>query len=331
VGEIAGSPFTMSCSGGSAPYDCTFDIVLGSVGSYSHQFEVTNRYGSSVTYPSRQEPDPTVYALPILDWCSGETNGVNPDDGDTNTNFQYCVRYTPTDGDDPNVYNPTLHIEDSTGPIAGSPFGMTCTGASAPYECTLDIVLGVADSYTHQFEVTNRYGSTVTFPTSAEPGPTVYALPDLTWCAGETNGVNPDDGDVNTNFQYCVRYTPTSGDDPNSFPPKVHIYQSGVGEIAGSPFTMSCSGSFPPYDCTHDTTLASGSYSHRFEVTNRYGSTVPFPTSPEPDPTVYDLPVLTWCSGWTDGVDPDEEEVSATFTYCIRYSQAQGQGPPGWP
>ena len=326
--EISGSPFTTTCSGGAAPFACEYDRTLTLGFDYTAQFEVTNRFGHTVSFPSSPTSEPDVWPLPTLSWCTYWTSGVQPWEGDPNTNFHYCVKYDPTTGDNPTAYAPKVHIWKAGTEISGSPFPMACTGQYPPFACDKYTYLVVGPGYTYQFEVTNRFGSTVRYPIPPASGPAVNALPILEWCTGWTSGVDPEQGGTSTLFHYCVKYTPTPGDPPAAYPPKVHIWKGG-NALPGSPFTMSCVAP-SPYACHYYTTLIGGSgYTYQFQVTNRFGSTVRHPIPPGSGPAVY--PGLEWCTGWSDGIDPDEGDTSATFHYCVEYTPVPGDDPNAYP
>jgi len=98
-------------------------------------------------------------------------------------------------------------------------------------------------------------------------------VPTLSW-TGETNytsdGLNPESGDISTNFVFRISYSDVDNDKSKSGYPRVHIKKGGT-EITGSPFAMDevdsgdtiyTDGKFYTYSLT----LTRGVYTYYFEV-----------------------------------------------------------------
>ncbi|MBI4801290.1 MAG: hypothetical protein HY796_02090 [Elusimicrobia bacterium] len=186
---------------------------------------------------------------PALSW-TGETNytadGLNPETGDSATDFVYRVKYTDADNDAPLAGYPKLYIKKGGAEISGSPFTMNfvssdtyITGAIYGYG---KILTSNGTDYAYYFEAqdANGYQATGTPTTPVDAPDVANSAPTIDW-TGETNytadGLNPETGDRATSFVYRVKYTDVDNDAPGSGYPKVHIKKGGA-EISESPFTM---------------------------------------------------------------------------------------------
>ncbi|MEK6646311.1 MAG: FlgD immunoglobulin-like domain containing protein [Candidatus Firestonebacteria bacterium] len=156
--------------------------------------------------------------------------------------------------------------------------------------------------------------------------------PTLSW-TGEANytsdGINPEIGNTSSTFIYRIKYTDTDNDAPASGYPKVHIKKAGV-EISGSPFTMSyVSGSYSTGAIyTYSKTLSSlgTDYTYYFEAQDVWNEVATgTPTIAVDSPDVNNAPALSW-TGETnyvsDGLDPHTGNTAITFTYRVKYTDA---------
>ncbi len=69
----------------------------------------------------------------------------------------------------------------------------------------------------------------------------INSPPTLDWTGEsgyENSGVEPEIGNITTNFEYRIKYLDQDNNPPQSGFPKVHILKDGF-EINGSPFSMS--------------------------------------------------------------------------------------------
>jgi len=116
---------------------------------------------------------------PTLSWTgeSGYTSdGLEPETGNTSTNFVYRIKYTDLDGDSPNFVR--VHIKKGGVDISGSPFNMsyvsgTYTGG-AIYSFSKSGLSG--GDYTYFFEAQDQKGVNAT-PTSEKTGPVLNNPP----------------------------------------------------------------------------------------------------------------------------------------------------------
>ena len=165
--------------------------------------------GSGVTPPE----DTVIITLiendrPVLSWVgvSGspwENDGINPDNGESDTSFEYRVKYTDSDdpsGDAPNFGYPIVHIKKGGVEIAGSPFVMSPLdpfdtnykdGAIYYYIVPVPPGLAYGFDYTYYFDAQDINGLNATpFPISERSGPNVNNAPtaamhgDASTCVG---------------------------------------------------------------------------------------------------------------------------------------------------
>ncbi|MEW6555820.1 MAG: SBBP repeat-containing protein [Elusimicrobiota bacterium] len=119
---------------------------------------------------------------PILSW-TGEANytsdGLDPETGNTSTNFTYRVTYTDADNDVPLSGTPKVHIKKGGSEISGSPFTMTYISGNyntgAIYKSEVNLATTGTD-YTYYFEAQDSKGASATgLPTNPIDAPDVYA------------------------------------------------------------------------------------------------------------------------------------------------------------
>ena len=104
---------------------------------------------------------------PTLTW-TGESNytldGLNPEEGDTSTNFVFHVKYTDQDGDTPASGYPKVNIKKGAVAISGSPFTMTKVSGdySSGAVYTYSAALSGGTDYSYSFVAQDSYGTTAT-------------------------------------------------------------------------------------------------------------------------------------------------------------------------
>ncbi|MBA7535591.1 hypothetical protein ES705_27849 [subsurface metagenome] len=211
--EINGSPFAMSevdlgdkdYSGGKL-YTYTKSGLAPSE-DYTYYFEAKDKWNTSATgEPTSPHYGPDVTnRAPTLSW-TGETNyvadGLNPEDGPSNIDFVYRVKYTDVDNDPPASGCPKLHIMKGGSEISGSPFAMSevNTGDKTYNDGKLytysksGLALGM--DYTYYFEAKDIWNSSATgAPTNSVDAPDVClglsAKGGVKIQGGENGYVNP--------------------------------------------------------------------------------------------------------------------------------------------
>ncbi len=127
----------------------------------------------------------TPNSAPTLTWTGEqgyETDGVNPDEGDSTLTFTFRAKYTDVDGDAPLTGYPKLYLNKTGNPVTGSPFTMN-EGNSLPFTTgriyTIDINdLQVGTDYTYYFEAKDINNNPATGEATIEQnGPVVLPLP----------------------------------------------------------------------------------------------------------------------------------------------------------
>jgi len=263
--DISGSPFTMTYVSDSYDSGATYTYSksgLSAGTNYTYYFEANDSNGAVATgTPTTpiDAPDVSASAAPInnaptLSWTGEEnyeSDGLDPETGDTSTTFVFKIKYTDADNDAPAGSYPKVHIKKGGTEMSGSPFTMTyvsganSTGATYTYSKS---GLSAGTDYTYYFEANDSTGAAATgAPITPIDTPDVSAsaassnnAPTLSW-TGETNyesdGLDPETGYSTTTFIFAIKYTDADNDAPASGYPKVHIKKGGT-EISGSPFTM---------------------------------------------------------------------------------------------
>ncbi len=99
----------------------------------SKYFYTTQFYNNSTAWAAGRDGlvlkyfNPTTNQAPILTWVNEtgyESDGVDPDSGNTSSTFTFKVKYTDADGDPPQTDFPKLHLLKDGSGIIGSPFTM---------------------------------------------------------------------------------------------------------------------------------------------------------------------------------------------------------------
>jgi hypothetical protein len=377
-------------SWGASPYTMTFDSWVGSPGNYragaiytytttlspggsnyAYYFNATDGLFWAIgdpTIPCSDGPDVSfVNTPPVLNWTGEvdfESDGVNPDSGDTMTQFEYRIKYSDFDNDPPAANYPKLHIEKPCGISWGaSPFDMTFdswVGADgdfsegAIYTFSSTLVPDGSD-YAYYFNAsdgTDWAGGEPTIPCTEGPEVGEFNSPPLLEWTGEPgyiiDGVEPDVGDVLTAFEYRIKYSDAENDTPDSGYPKIYIDKPCQTPYGGSPYPMNfLSWVGAEYD------YIAGAIYNRIQLLNNEGTDYAYYFNASDgtdwaigDPTVpcsygpevgyfNDIPALDWTgeTGYeSDGVHPDSGTTLTLFDYRIEYSDGDNEPPSsGYP
>jgi hypothetical protein len=244
-------------------------------------------------------------------------------------------------GDAPTTYAWQVALNDPAfggGSIVAS--GATTGTASAPFDAT------VPGDYYWRVNATDGWETTAFGPTwrgywnfSVEAPPN--QAPGLVW-TGEPNyvsdGLDPETGFLETTFTYRVSYADPDNDAPAAGFPQVVIEKGGT-PILGSPFTMT---EWDPLDTnyadgklySYAATLAAvgTDYAYRFYAEDVNGAAAGGEaTVLTAGPVVVNRPpVLDWTGEVnyvTDGVDPDEGNLSTAFIFRISYTDLDDHAP----
>ncbi|MDD5686659.1 MAG: T9SS type A sorting domain-containing protein [Elusimicrobia bacterium] len=361
--EISGSPFPMTAVD---PADTTYtdgklytySKTLSIGNNYTYNFESYDGWNASATgIPTNLIAAPIVTQYPTLFWTA-ETNynndGLNPEIGTSTMTFTYRVKYADADTEAPKSNYPKVHIKKNGVEINGSPFTMNYVSGSywdVGVIFSYSITLSTGIDFTYYFEAYDVNNA----PATGTPTLSINA-PDITnsilsW-TGETNyttdGLDLGTGTSTTTFTYRIKYTDLDNNAPASGYPKLYVKKGGT-NITGSPFVMI------GVDLTDTTytdgkvyfssmTLAAGTdYTYYFEAYDVWGaSAIGSPTNSidAPDVSVPSIPAnsaptLSWIgeTNYTsDGLDPETGYSTTTYTYRIKYTDADNDAPAsGYP
>lgn len=297
---------------------------------------------------------------PQLTWVGDggyATDGVEPDEGATATDFVFKARYQDDQGDAPDVGYPLLRLDlDGNGAfddLADAALQMDETVISDTdvsdgkvYAATYRIgVLGL--SYGYRMEANDSIGLPAK-PINAS-GPLVVAdttAPTLEpsddpFLVGST--VTPSSGATGTLFTFGVVYADADGDAPDAAGVELWVDRD-LDSVADATEWMMMDSTTDTYDSgvlfLWTITLPSvGNYTHGFRARDLNGApatgSVAWPTTlagPIID-TVNAAPWLDWVglAGLeSDGVDPDSGMTNLTpFAFSVRYTDADGDAPVG--
>jgi len=294
---------------------------------------------------------------PTLSWTGEEkytSDGLDPEAGYPNTNFEYRVKYTDQDNNPPESGYPKLYIRKTGLDIAGSPFPMDQVDGDTDYSdgklySYKKSGLEPGGDYTYYFEAKDLWNTPATgAPTTAKDAPDVTNRPPTLSWTGEadyiSDGLNPEAGDPNTSFIYRVEYTDQDNEAPAPGYPELHIMKGGT-EVTGSPFTMDevDAGDMTYSDGKRYTFTKSGleqgtDYTYFFEAKDVWNiSATGAPTSPHSGPDVApvgnQLPTLSWTGEGnydSDGLDPETGYPNTDFVYRVKYTDQDGDNgdPP---
>ena len=279
-----------------------------------------------------------VNAAPTLSWVGTtgyESDGVDPDSGNSLTTFDFRVTYTDLDNDPPAYV--LLYMQRDGSWMSGTPFIMGNTGGTsyedgAVYSYTMRLAAG--STYRYVFWAFDQYGDATGPPTYFKNGPVVSdAPPTLAWAGTPgyvSDGVEPELAQAgSTPIEYRVLY---SGTVPAQYV-RVHILRGGT-EVTSSPHEMATTDPTPHDGALYTFTRklpASRDYSYYFEASDGHGDATGPPTGQTDGPVVGNrAPVLAWTGAAhfeTDGVDPDIGSGYQSFRFRVLYTDADNDWP----
>ena len=190
--EVTSSPFSMTHDSGDyetgATYTFTRQLTPGE--DYSYFFEAFDEWGAPATGdPTMPIDAPDVpNTSPTLSWTGEigyESDGLEPDEGATESLFIYKIKYTDPDNDMPKIGYPKVHIFKGGEELFWSPGIMVYesgdynTGAIYYLNTAL---LELGDDYSYTFEARDKWEWTSndlssSGPKVVEPTPTPYNEP----------------------------------------------------------------------------------------------------------------------------------------------------------
>ncbi|MDI6734607.1 MAG: hypothetical protein QME42_00165 [bacterium] len=341
---IQNSPFPMQLiNNGIYQYQTNLAI-----GTYSYFFEAKDSYQlQAIGTPTAPLNKPVVTDAPILDWVQEpgfDTDGLNPNSGNSETRFTYKINYIDNNNNSPADWYPKVIIYKGVTVLGTYSMkevddkDITYTDGKLYYywgqfpESSLD--------YKYKFIAKDSLGMDAVGKIQLNAGPLVNNPPTLNWTgeSGYTNdGIEPDYGTTKDVYTYRIKYVDEDNHPPSGGYPKLYIYSKGT-LTNGSPITMNV---VNPNDGTYtdgklytfSTNFSEGTYTYKFEAKDIYSAEVM--TSIKSGPSVSDAPSLSWVNqdGFgTDGVNPDPGQTTNKFTYKILYTDVNNLPPAdGYP
>lgn len=220
-----------------------------------------------------------------LDWTGEphyETDGLDPEAGVSTATFRFRVRLTDSTGAEPAIGFPRLHIlrdgEPYTNEAPVTMMAVDLTSMTMGRNYVYSMRLPRSTGYSYFFETETQDGLTTRTPLLAGPSvPSGGSAPLLSLASVSgyvIDGVEPDEGHVETVFDFRIKYTDLDDDPPGAGMPLLRLEEAGV-PVAGSPFVMRAVDAADYFNGrTYSATMtlpASDTYRYRFETTDIEG------------------------------------------------------------
>jgi len=267
------------------------------------------------------EASVTVAPNPTLEWVGDtgfEGDGVDPNMGDLGADFRFRVKYT---GPAPEYVNLLLYRDGVAHP--SNPFALTAgKGTPATGQVFyLRKALRQDCAWSYQFE-SRTEGSLATGPPTAVSAGPFIGNPTLEWVGDtgfESDGVDPNIGNLGSDFRFRVKYT---GPSPEYV--SLLLYRDGVAH-PNNPFALIAGKGTPTTGQVfylRKTLNQDCAWSYQFEARAEGILATGPPTAVSAGPFI-GSPRLTWAgdAGFEgDGVDPNSGAVGSSFLFRVEYT-----------
>ncbi len=272
-------------------------------------------------------------APPFLYWADTpgyDADGVEPDRGHAGGEFEFRVRLTDPDGDEPAFVRLRLLRDGEAYRTFDMEPGTGSTQQGRVYSLTRSLPAAI---YSYRFAARDEDGKATGTPTLEKRGPLIIAPPHLEWLGEpgyESDGVDPDQ-DTPPRGRFCFRMRLVDLDE--DWPEFVRVVLTKDGSHYRNYRMWQESFHFPRGHVytSWEVYLQSGNYTYRFEAEDDDGSATGEPTAERIGPIIPSPPYLTWQgkSGYeTDGVNPDAGAAGVTrFRFKVRYRCHHGEQP----
>jgi len=304
---------------------------------------------------------------PRLHWVGEEgpweTDPADPEGKqEPGTEITWKIRYTDAEGNSAEFVRLHLAVrtvaEDGTvtdTEVAGSPFEMAVESGDDPKQ-------GVVYALTNTLADEGRYAcwfSAREVPTEGYTaqdaiGPPTWWHRNMVWiyhqppalawvdevatadAADKAPACSPTAGRAGDTFHFKVRYRHPEGVAPVHV--RLHLLRwdgTDYVETSASPYAMTAVGDdYTDCEFACDVPIAQGGrYRHRFSASDGIKDAIGVPTwkrMPGPLVSANTVPELSWLGTYgyeADGVDRDPSSPADTFTWAVRYTDADGDGP----
>jgi len=232
----------------------TYTYVFDHMGSFSHTFRASDNFAAAIGSPTGVFPGPDINdeyietASPILQWVNASgyvIDGVEPNSGFDTTPFLFKIEFVDADNDTVDAGSVKLLIDmDHDGLYNGSlDWSLVMTEEDAADNDTTDgkvfvreVNLAGRGEFNYSFEASSERSTEDTFVSGQMTGIVIVlgsnTAPTLDWAGTEgyeTDGVQPDKGEIAQLFNFKVNYTDPDNDPPATKDPKVRIDLNGDG------------------------------------------------------------------------------------------------------
>lgn len=315
------------------------------LGNHTYYFDVTDGK-NTVRLPSTGVlNNHLVNDLPTLS-DSAETgfNGdaVEPNSGPSTTNFVFKIIYSDPNNTAPDYVKLHINSEEvlmELDEAAASNDGSFINGEQYTVTKQLPIPADMSSiAYVHYFTTSDGLSTSTTGTDPAYSGPTVINTgPELTYSGDSgytSDGVNPNSGQIDTNFTYKVVYT----DIDNHAPSATNLVKVYIDGTANTMILDPSAGNDGDYtngeQYKYTTTIPEGPHTYYFSTSDGTVATnLPSAGASGPDagPQVNYIPVITYSAetGYdsADGVNPDSGIEGTTFLYKFVYTDLDNDPP----
>ncbi len=308
------------------PPDDPYDMIINTAERSGTNGATFNLQEADELSPIITHQGPKVVSDQILGWLGSknyESDGLDPENGGTNTVFTYKVKCfgTPSNGYPKLVINSLNN--DMVPIIMKSEAGGNSLSGTVYYATS---TLQVDTIYTYRFQLTDVNETPPTESPRIYPTPTTSDSAFFDWTGGlgyENDGIDPDIASYGSTFTCKIKYVDITGIPPVNSP---------IIRIDGRDYPMDyASGTSMTgiiyqyqYPTTDLSSLGTISCSIRYVAESTYfQKDFDFWTANIP-------PLLTWTGepGYKDdGVQPNVGTAGTVFTFRIKYTDPEGNSP----
>ncbi|OGS21154.1 MAG: hypothetical protein A3J83_08825 [Elusimicrobia bacterium RIFOXYA2_FULL_40_6] len=314
----------------------TTTVMIAAGSDIHYQFSAYDICGDSASFVSASGPVIDNYK-PVLSWAGGTgftTDGVNPDTARAGTPFTFKVKYTDADNDAPATYYPRVSIKKGSSyvhnTILNYESGDFINGA---IYSTTTVIVAAGSDIKYEFSAYDIWNDSASLIAN---GPQIdNNKPVLSW-TGEpgytADAVQPDSGGAQTPYIFRVKYTDADNDPPEWG--RINLSISKNGSFIYSSGLNYQSGDFlngAIYSATTYINNAGGEMDYELIAYDYWGTSASISNI---GPIINNTnPKLEWTGEQnysSCGVFPVTGVVTTTFTFRVKYIDADNDAPNSW-